>query len=79
MNKYELTFNRSGEITKMKTEAPTHYQAILNGCSVMAKRYGVTKASMIRFFKSDKLNNECHEIEPAGFARDIEEIKETPF
>jgi hypothetical protein len=32
-----------------------------------------------RFFKADKLNNECHEIEPAGFARDIEEIKDLPF
>jgi hypothetical protein len=61
MNQYEVTFNRSGEITKLKTEAETHYQAILNGCSIMAKRYGVTKASMIRFFNADKLNCECHE------------------
>ena len=62
MNKYELTFNKSGEITKLRTEAQSHYQAILNGCSVMAKRYGVTRKSMITYFNADKLNSECKEI-----------------
>ena len=62
MNQYEVIFNRSGEITKLKTEAPSHYQAILNSCSVMAKRYGVSKESLIRYFASDKQNVETKKI-----------------
>ena len=59
MNDYELTFNRSGEVVKLNTKADTHYQAILNGCGIMAKRYGVSKNSMIRYFTADKLNCEA--------------------
>jgi hypothetical protein len=58
MNKYSVTLNHQREITKMETEAKTHYQAILNCLSVMAKRYGVSKASMIRYFTADKQNVE---------------------
>lgn len=57
MNRYRCTFNRSGEVVVMETEAMTHYQAILNCIGVMAKKYGVRKDSLIRYFSADKLNN----------------------
>lgn len=57
MNKYRCTFNRSGEIVVMETEATTHYGAILNCLGIMAKKYGVRKDSLIRYFTADKLNN----------------------
>lgn len=57
MNKYKCTFNRSGEVIVMHTEAMTHYQAILNCIGIMTKRYGVSKNSLIRYFTADKLNN----------------------
>lgn len=57
MNKYKCTFNRSGEVTVMETEAATHQQATLNCLAVMAKRYGVKKDSLIRYFTPERLNN----------------------
>lgn len=57
MNKYRCTFNRSGEVVTMETEAMTHYQAILNCLGIMAKRYGVKKDSLIRYFTAEKLNH----------------------
>jgi hypothetical protein len=62
MNKYLVKFNYHGEITEMKTTANSHYQAILNCLSIMAKRYGVTKNSMITYFDANKLNHEVKEI-----------------
>jgi hypothetical protein len=41
----------------METEAMTHYQAILNCLGIMAKRYGVKKDSLIRYFTAEKLNH----------------------
>jgi hypothetical protein len=78
MNNYEVTFNRSGEITKVHTEAETNYKAILKCIPVMAKKYGVSKESMIRYFTSDKLNCECKEVKN-GVDREIEEIHQVPF
>ena len=62
MNKYICTFNYHGEVTKMNTEATTNYQAILNCLGVMAKRYGITKNSLIRYFSADKQNHEAKEL-----------------
>jgi len=62
MNNYECTFNYHGEVSKMKTQAMTHYQAILNCLAIMAKKYGVTKNSLIRYFSADKLNHEVKEV-----------------
>jgi len=58
VNKYRCTFNKSGEITVLETSANTHYQAISNCLSVMAKRYGVKKQSLIRYFQAEQLNHE---------------------
>lgn len=59
MNEYEVTFNRSGEVSKFHVEAKDSYQAILIGCGIMAKKYGVGRDSMIRYFTADKLNCEA--------------------
>ncbi|MDD4390232.1 MAG: hypothetical protein PHW03_05450 [Eubacteriales bacterium] len=63
MNKYKCTFNRSGEVIVMETEAMTHNQATLNCLAIMAKRYGVKKDSLIRYFKPEKLNNSVELIQ----------------
>ena len=76
MNQYEVTFNKSGEITKLNTEAETHYTAIMKCLVVMAKKYGITKNSMIRDFNCEKIKMECHEIKN-GFARPITPIQES--
>jgi hypothetical protein len=57
MNKYRVTFNRSGEITTMTTEATTHNGAVLNCLGIMSKKYGVKKDSLIRYFTPERLNN----------------------
>jgi len=62
MNNYACTFNYHGEVTVLKTEADTHYQAITKCLNVMAKRYGVSKRTMITHFTDDKLNHEVKEI-----------------
>jgi len=62
MHNYLCTFNYHGEITKMNTEATTNYQAILNCLSIMAKKYGISKNSLIRYFSADKLNHEVKEV-----------------
>jgi hypothetical protein len=45
----------------METEADSNYNAIMKCIPIMAKKYGVKKESMIRYFTSDKLN--CEAIE----------------
>jgi hypothetical protein len=62
MNNYLCTFNYQGEVTEMHTKAMTHYQAILNCLSIMAKKLGVGKNSLIRYFDANKLNHEVKEI-----------------
>jgi len=62
MNKYEVILNYQGEITKMQTDAPTHYQSILNCLSIMAKKYGVKKRSMVNYFNSERLNCESKRL-----------------
>jgi hypothetical protein len=62
VNKYEVTFNYQGEISRMKMEASDNYHAILKCLPVMARKYGVNKKSMIRYFTSDKLNCEAKAI-----------------
>ena len=69
MNKYKVIFNYQGEISKMETEAETNYKAILKCLPVMAKKYGVKKESMIRYFTSDKLN--CEAIETKRQSKEI--------
>lgn len=66
MNKYKVIFNYSGEVTEMQTEADTNYNAIMKCLPVMAKRYGVTRDSMIRYFTSDRLNVEAKELKNAA-------------
>ena len=56
MNKYKVIFNYQGEISKMETEADSNYKAIMKCIPIMAKKYGVTKETMIRYFTSDRLN-----------------------
>jgi hypothetical protein len=62
MNKFKVVFNYQGEISTMTTEADTHYNAILKCLPVMAKKYGVKKESMIRYFTSDRLNCQAQEL-----------------
>ncbi|AZF89980.1 hypothetical protein [Methanosarcina virus MetMV] len=69
MNKFKVVFNYQGEISKMETEAETNYKAILKCLPVMAKKYGVKKESMIRYFTSDKLN--CEAIETKRQSKEI--------
>jgi len=59
MNKYLVKFNYHGEMNEMTTEAADNYHAILKCLPVMAKKYGVTKNTMIRYFTADKLNCEA--------------------
>ena len=59
MNKYKVIFNHHGEINEMTTEAADNYHAILKCLPVMAKKYGVRRESMIRYFSSEKLNCEA--------------------
>lgn len=59
MNKYEVVFNYQGERSVMTTEAADNYHAILKCLPVMAKKYGVRRESMIRYFSSEKLNCEA--------------------
>jgi hypothetical protein len=40
----------------METKADNNYKAILKCIPIMAKKYGVTKETMIRYFTSDRLN-----------------------
>jgi hypothetical protein len=63
MNNYKVTFNYHGEISTMNTEADTNYNAILKCLPVMAKKYGVTRDSMIRYFTADKQNRAAEVIE----------------
>lgn len=69
MSKFKVVFNYQGEISKMETEAETNYKAILKCLPVMAKKYGVKKESMIRYFTSDKLN--CEAIETKRQSKEI--------
>lgn len=62
MTNYLCKFNYRGEVTELKTEANGHYQAILRCLAVMARRYGVSRQSMINYFTADRLNNECKEV-----------------
>jgi hypothetical protein len=62
MNKYKVILNYQREITEMETEAATHYQAIMNCLSSMAKKYGIKKRTMITYFTADKLNCEVKNI-----------------
>jgi len=61
MNKYTVTFNYNREITELQTEAQTNYQAILKCLAVMARKYGVSRNSMIRYFSSEQQNIDCKE------------------
>jgi hypothetical protein len=65
MNKYRVIFNYSGEINEMTTEAADNYHAILKCLPIMAKKYGIKKESMIRYFSSDKLNCEAKILKAA--------------
>jgi hypothetical protein len=62
MNKYRVIFNYSGEINEMTTDAADSLHAILKCMPVMARKYGVNKKSMIRYFTSEKLNCEAKAI-----------------
>ena len=62
MNKYSCRLNYQGELTEMTTEAETHYQAILNCLSVLSKKYGIKKRSLIQYFTANKLNHEVKVI-----------------
>lgn len=57
MNKYRVTFNYHGENNVMTTEATDNYHAILRCLPVMAKKYGISRQTMIHYFQADKLNN----------------------
>ena len=63
MNKYKVIFNYHGEINEMTTEAADNYHAILKCLPVMAKKYGVKRDSMIRYFQSGKMNCEARKAE----------------
>lgn len=69
MSKFKVIFNYQREISTMTTHADTHYNAILKCLPVMAKKYGVKKESMIRYFTSDKLN--CEAIETKRQSKEI--------
>lgn len=62
MNNYLCSFNYYGQTSEMETKAMTHYQAILNCLSIMAKKYGVNKRSLICYFNAEKLNHEVREV-----------------
>lgn len=59
MNKYLVKYNRSGEVTELEVKAETNYGAILSGLGVMAKKYGVSKSSLILYFSTENLNVEA--------------------
>lgn len=62
MNKYKVIFNYQGEISKMETKSDNNYKAILKCLPIMAKKYGVTKETMIRYFTSERLNCQAQEF-----------------
>lgn len=58
MNNYLVKLCYQGEITEWNTEAKSHYTALLKCLAPAARKYGVSKRSMIRYFTAERLNHE---------------------
>ena len=67
MNNYICSYNYQGEVTILETEAENKQNAFFKTISVMEKKYGKSRKSMLLYFNGEKDKYEIREKEKQDY------------